>query len=273
MNGTEIFEKLNDLDPELIESEPKAKGQRHIGGRRIAWIAAAACLVFILGGTTAYAARHIMEAKRTENENEVGYSFTTQLGAAEQSELKGEIREAPAIIREQWKNYSMLSSQHPGHYSRRFETAADAMAYIGYDGLEMPWFPYDISEVFVYVDADREGNFQDVMMETGNYTASVRAQLGAMIRFGISGDFESGSVWNKDDIDDYEMSSSEFTAKNGLVCHTVDGSAGKMGYKTLDGFIIKNNVLYTFHAAFQPEEQEQAETMLHTWADSFAPEK
>ncbi|MBO4878867.1 MAG: hypothetical protein J5544_01250 [Clostridia bacterium] len=273
MNGTEIFEKLNDLDPELIESEPKAKGQRHIGGRRIAWIAAAACLVFILGGTTAYAAQRFFNVKKYETPDENGYILNTEIMKIAESELCGEIREAKTIIPEQYKTFPIYSNISPDYFQRNFPDQRSAHAYVGYSKLREQRLPVESGDTNVIVMGSRDGEIETVQIQTNVYRDDVIVNAFAILvtEYSATEDYTIGTFWRNEDNPGMTAEFEEFTAADGSVCQVVRSVDDEGTAWTIAGYIVKDGVTYQLHIVPRSAEmRSNAMRFLHEWADAFA---
>jgi len=266
MSGAAFLEKINDIDADLLaaaERQPARKKQS-----RARWLLpAAACLVLL--GVTVYAVSNIFSVKKWYTFDESGYSISFELTGVREGELKGDIREAPERIREQVAAYQVWSSSLPTVYHKSCESAKAAAEYVGYDGLVVPHFPYAESETQISVLGGRNGRINMVRIESYNLQEDIRAQAISLIYTTAAEADENGRKLDHAITERLDYSWSEFTTENGYLCQTVRDTPMASGYMGLDGYIVKDKVLYWLHLAFKENDAERAEEMLRAWAEAF----
>ena len=57
--------------------------------------------------------------------------------------------------------------------------------------------------------------------------------------------------------------------KKNLQCHIITSTALESGYLGMDGHIVRDGILYNLHIAYKQQDTEQAEDLLHQWAEQF----
>ena len=129
MRGNEFLDKMDLIDPSFVEAAdavPNVKKKRYIK-----WGAIAACLCLLMGSVTAMATSDfgtkVVEFFTSRSEpgsdfSESGYVLGVEVERIPQKALKGEIREVPAYIREQFDAYEPFMSWTPGLWQKTFES-------------------------------------------------------------------------------------------------------------------------------------------------------
>ena len=277
MNEMEFLNGINDLDPELLEDNARAK--RPARARRVRWIAIAAALLLILGGTTAYAVSNGIILKKTSSpDGEQGYSAEATVPLVKWKEFKGEIRNAGSAIKEQYKTFTpapVFSSTYvdPGSYSVSFGSIAEAMDYIGLAGLKAPVFPYDdFDECSVTSRGSEKGRVDSVTMHIGRIRKNemvAQEYVTLMTEYAKDGGLASNSVWSPEFPMDAEFS--YYTTPGGGRCEIAvvrpEFEGGRMG---VTGYVISGSALYELHLGNLLESDlDSALEIIHAWADAL----
>ena len=156
MNAEYLLKSLNELDGELVleaqrppASRPFYKQARFYAAAAVLLLAAAAIIVkgLLTGG-------RLRELSADE-----GKSFTARLTPIAFSSFKGEMRDAGKRISEQMRDHQSYMSSLPTVYSRSFDSCAEAVEYLGYDGLSELPFPFYVSSVSVSASGERSYGF------------------------------------------------------------------------------------------------------------------
>ncbi len=273
MSEQTLLEKINGIDADLLEEADRSVSQR----RRLRWvIPVAACLALLLV-VPALANNNPFAVKKLTLRGQDGYVITASLPKLPGRQLTGAIREAPAIIREQYKNYVTWSSKSPDEYNRTFATAQEGVDYVGYKGLVVPYFPYDSSDTAVSIRGKEDGTVTEVVIETRNVQEDVRVQVFSrlftqdcpqteqeLLQTDADGAVE---LPEPDVVLSYVWDTMDTAC--GETCQVLSSSALPSGYRTLQGSLQKDGVLYQIHLAFREGGQQRAQEILRTWADSF----
>lgn len=275
MKELEFLEKINDLDPALLEEAPVSA--RRSRPRLIRRLAAAAAAVLLLGGTVYAVANGIEIRKTNPNAEEEGIEAKTELPLVKWSSFEGEIRNVGESIVRQYKDHvpqPTWSSQasDPGFYARSFGSIGDAMDYIGLPGLKTPAFPFDEYDCSVTARGDEAGRVSRIELYAEHIeTNDIGAQETVTILTEYADDpqFVSEGFWTWEFPRDLEFQS--YTTPGGLQCRiAVLRPEYDSGYMSLTGYMAAGSAFYELNLGAVPREKyEIALDMLHRWADAL----
>ena len=262
MKREDIYEGISGIDPDLIE-----EAERHVFAARktsklLKW-AAAAAIFLILGGVGAYAAAGGFSVKKLLLN---GYEVSADISRIPMKRITGSVGEASEVIKEQFKNHQPFDSMFAGSFYQDVSSAEEATAYIGYDKLQIPAFPYDHADIFqVAVVGDQTGRLSQIRIMRDCLTEKVSVQNEAtLFTEHYDGNvFEIGSAGSGS----YEMT--EFTTGAGHRCIVFESDAKNADRKGLTAYITTGDVVYMCHTAFNTEDRAEAERIIHDWAESL----
>ena len=276
MKELEFLEKINDIDPALLEESPATSGRDR--PKLIRRFAIAAAALLLLTGTVYAIARGIELRRISRFEgDEQGVEAKTELPLVKWSSFEGEIKDAGEIIRKQYQDYvpePVWSSYYadPGSYPRRFDRLEEAVEYIGLPGLKTPGFPFAEYECSVTAHGDEEGRVDRVTLDAEHID---RNDIGAQETVTIltehaqASEIVSGGVWTPEFPRDVEFAS--YTTPGGNECRIVElrpeyGS----GFMSLTGYLAAGPAFYELNLGAVPlEKYEIALDMLQQWADAL----
>ncbi len=272
MNIPRIADVLGLIDEDLLDAELPKRSRR---GRTVRILLAAACVCLVLGTITALAAGAgtALLAKFRKGEDggfESGYDMSAQLTLFPEEALTGEIREVPAIIRRQLEEAKSWSDQTPNTYYRAFDTAAEALEYVGLDALQPIRWSVEETGTTLSVLGGAQGEIADVSVVTYWEEGEARLQTVAWLRTRNSGEDTTLGVRTTEDVGYTEE---RFTAAGGFDCHVIRSTALESGVLCCDGYIVRAGILYSLHAAYPPSAEARVDELLHVWADQFEPEE
>lgn len=268
----QLLRALGDVDEAFIaEAAPQASPRRK---RRIRWLPAAACLVLVF--TLSVTALAFTEAGVRFREYvrsiwepglvETGYNVDIYLEKYPESVFTGQVREAGPVIRQQILNYKSYMSQLPNIMYRRFDTAAQAMEYLGCAPLAMPDCGFTETGSTVSVYGDQQGNMLQVSLETGYEYQELRMQAFARVYTTLyDGDIGTGAR----DLDGDSYWEGAYTTDDGQECLVMYSADGYGTYETVDGYIVVDNIFYNLHVIYHDGQRAQAEEALYRWLDWF----
>ena len=271
----EFMEKINDLDPELLEERPAEKRPR---GRLVRRIVIAAAAVLLLGGTV-YGVVKGIELRKTDDPGteEQGLEARTELPLVPWSSFTGEIREAGARIVGQYENYTPEPAfsnywSDPGTYARRFATIEDAVAYIGLEDLKTPTFPFDEYDCAVSAHGDEEGRVDEIKLSAEHIEwQDIGAQLYVTILTDAApqSEFVSESFWTYEFPRDVEFQ--HYATPGGKDCAiAVLKPEYDSNFMSLTGYVAAGSAFYELNLAAVPREKyDVAMQMLKGWADAL----
>ena len=276
MKELEFLEKINDIEPALLEERSAARKWSRPKILRIAAIAAA--LVLVLAGTV-YGITKGIELRKTDNPGteEQGFEAKVELPLVPWDSFKGEVREAGEKIVKQYENYvpePAYSSYYadPGQYTRQFESLDEAVAYLGLEGLKTPTFPFDEYECNVTAHGDEAGRVDTLRLSARHVD---RNDIGAQESVTILTDaapqseYVSGGVWTYEFPRDVEFL--RYTTPGGNDCAiAVLKPEYDSDYMSLTGYVAAGSALYELNLGAVPREKyETALQILHDWADAL----
>ena len=275
MKELEFMEKINDIDPALLEDQPAGKRR---GSKTVRRVLIAAAAVLLLAGT-AYGIARGVELRKTNDPKaeEQGFEAKAELPLVPWSSFTGEIREAGAQIAAQYENpvaEPAFSSYQPdpGAYTRRFRTIEEAVAYLGLEGFRTPGFPFAEYDCSVTASGNEEGRVEIVRLNAEHIEWNdVGAQLCVTVL--TDGAKESalvtGSVWTWEFPRDVEFQ--HYATPGGNDCAiAVLRPEYDSDFMSLTGYMAVGSALYELNLGAVPKEKyETAMQMLRDWADGF----
>lgn len=275
MKELEFLEKINDIDPALLEEPPVTARQRP---RLIRRVAIAAAAVLLLAGTVYAVARGIELRRISRFEgDEQGVEAKTELPLVKWSSFEGEIQEAGEAIIQQHRDYvpePVWSSYYgdPGSYPRRFDRIEQAVEYIGLPELKTPGFPFAEYECSVTAHGDEQGRVDRVTLDAEHIE---RNDIGAQERVTIltehaqASEIVSGGVWTPEFPRDTEFQS--YATPAGNECRiAVLKPEYESNYMSLTAYLTAGPAFYELNLGAVPREKyEIALEMLRQWADAL----
>lgn len=276
MNEMDFLEGINGLSPEALEISAPKKPKARPNLKR--WIAAAAAALMICGSVTAGAValhRGVFGAIKTGTH---GYTAKFELERFKWKEFKGDIKEVPEIIKEQYATFTpapVLSSVavHPGSYAVSFGTLEEAVDYIGLEELKAVRLPF-AEQVTVGVSGDSEGKISEISIFSQHIFLpnDPLGHGGALIVKILTENSSTASAVSGGDWGDYDpgrIDYKEFTSSNGVLCQYAEVGVGDRTRQMVSGYIVDNGILYNLSVNFDEGGLDGAVEMLREWAESF----
>ena len=276
MKELDFLEKINDIDPALLEEPPAAA--RRARSKLIRRLAIAAAAVLLLAGTVYGVAKGI-EMRRIGSSagEEDGFEAKTELPLVKWSSFEGEIKNAGEAIIQQYRDYvpePAWSSYRgdPGSYTQRFDSIEQAVHYIGLPGLKTPGFPFAEYECSVTAHGDEQGRVDRVTICAEHIE---RNDIGAQESVTIltehaqGSEFVSGHVWTPEFPRDTEFQS--YVTPAGNECRiAVLKPEYDSNYMSLTAYLTAGPAFYELNLGAVPmEKYEIALDMLRQWADAL----
>lgn len=275
MKQLEFLEKINDVDPDLLEDAPVPA--RRSGTRLIRRFAVAAAAVLLLGGTVYAVTKGIELRKISPNTNEEGVEAKTELVLVKWSSFEGEISQVGEAITKQYQNpaqQNMTSSYYapPGEYTRSFPDIAAAMEYIGLPGLKEPSFPFAEYQCSVTAHGDEEGRVDRVQLNAEHIEwndIGAQAYVTILTEYAQTPEYASDGFWTLEFPRDVEFIT--YTTPGGNECRIVElRPEYDSDYMSLTGYAAAGSGFYELNLGAVPREKyEIALKMLHDWADAL----
>lgn len=276
MKELEFMEKINDVDPALLEDRPVARSRSL--RKTVRRFALAAAAVLLLGGTVYAVAKGIELRKTSDPEHEEeGFEAKAEMPLVPWSSFTGEIREAGEKIVQQHENYvpqPAFSSYYedPGQFTRQFDNLDEAAAYLGLEGLKTPTFPFGEYDCSVTAFGDETGEVSEVRInaqhvEPGKINATETVTL--LTDAARNADFAYGGVWTYEFPRDVEFR--HYVTPGGSDCAIAvlwpEYEIGGMG---VTGYVASGSAFYELWLGAVPQDQvDEAIQILHDWADAL----
>jgi len=264
VTGKDLYEALDDIREDwLLDAGTPPNHKKRI---RI-YLLVAACLCLLAIGAAAAKSgvgAGLLQLIAVEDDSETGYDLLAGTVRFPTGALTGEIREVPALIRQQIKEHTPYSSRLPNVWTQAFPSAAEARDYIGCDALRgLDWEPTE-AQTTLRVIGDRRGRIQSVWLETAYRSGEIRLQASSTLR--TEHDSGEGRIGHRT-TEEVDFTESSFLTANGAECRVVTSTPMESGYLMMDGHLVTDGVLYSLHLAYLEADAPQAEELLHRWAD------
>ena len=143
---------------------------------------------------------------------------------------------------------------------------AEACDSVGLAALHAPEFDLLRGETKLCVLGNADGEIESLHLETAARDGDIRLQFFAEL---YTGHHAENSTQLHRYAEHVEFCESFYQSKAGKNFHIIASSALESGYAGLDAYLTENGVLYQLHLAYQAEDAQRAETLLHSWAESF----
>lgn len=276
MKELELLEKINDLDPALLEDRTPARSRRV--GKILRVAAIAAVLALVLAGTV-YALtrpRHV-ELNRVDTPEGAGLEAQVELPLVPWDSFRGEIRNAGETIARQYaepepQDWTSSYYADPGVCERSFGSIEEAMAYMGLAKLKAPTFPYENTPCTVTAKGDETGAVSSVTLSLAHIAPTgICAQETATILTDAATDPQlvSRGFWTYEFPRDVELL--RYVTPGGNECSiAVLHPEFETDYMSLTGYVAVGSALYELNLSAVPvTEEDQALEILHAWADAL----
>lgn len=273
MKGNELLNKMELIDPAYVEAadfSPKIIKRNHIR-----WGVIAACICVLVGATTALAASDlgtqiinffVSRSEPGSDYSESGYVLNVEIEKVPEKELKGKIKEAPALIRKQFENYNPYMDSLPEVFQKIFESRDEAYDYVGFDGLKRLDWSLKEKTTNLCVHGNEKGDILSVSVETLYSAGDINLQFFADI---YTDNMKDKITIHTATTESTGFAESFYTTNSGKTLHIIDQSALESGYMTMDGYLVENSVLYRLHVSCPENDADQARTLIKQWADLF----
>ena len=262
----------------LAKLHGEAKG-RKIGGHRRAWfkgLAAAACLC-LAAATVAAAARsgfHIQLLQAFTGRSgpgsdfrESGYDLGVEIEKISIEELAGEIQQVSEYIQAQYEEYEPWSSQYPGHWQKTFSSVGEARNFIGCTHLKELAWDLEEEKTTLSVYGNSLGQIQSLELETDYTAGDIRIQAFSRLFTQYYGDEVTVSGRTTEDV---EYLQSVYTTAAQKQCYVLTQAESlESEYFSMEGYLVEDGILYSVNLAYLEPDAEQAQSLLHQWAEQF----
>lgn len=263
MKKEDMYDAIGGIRPAFAEEAETGRFAAHRSPRILKWAAVAAVFV-ILCGTGVYAATGGFRVRKLA----IGsYELSTDISRIPMKQITGEVREASEAIREQYQNYKPHDNLSPNTFYKDLGSAEEAAAYVGYEKLQIPDFPFEESSVQVAAIGDEEGRISRITVMREYITGRISVQNWTI----LFTEHYDGQVFEVESAGAAISAGEEFTAEKGVRCLVYEFKAMNAGRSGLSAYVTTGDVVYVCHCAFNLEDRGEAERIIHDWADSLKP--
>lgn len=269
MRGKELLDKMELIDPAYVEAAGSAPERKAARPKRVKWIVAAACICALLAVTTGVLAETGLGTKLIRfftSKEESGYELAADIVKFPANVLKGDIKEVPAAIRQQFASWQPYMDAYPGSWQRAFDTRDEACDFIGFDKIKR--FDLGVKEErnSLEVQGTENGDITFVSIETHYKEGDIRMQLFTNIYTeNEDGDVTFSSVWREE----VGFTEDIRTTSGGKTLHVMEQTAIQSGYLSKTGYIVDEGILYHFHVVYLEKDAARADELLTQWAEMF----
>ena len=268
MRGKELLDKMELIDPVYLEAADTAPVRKAGKLKHIRWGVAAACLCVLLGTTGVMAATGLGTKLISffSSREESGYEISAEIVKFPAGVLQGEIREVPAVIRQQFASYEPFMDYLPGSWERAFATRDDACDYVGFNRIKrMHWDPQE-EQTLLYVQGTENGDLASVSVETRYTAGDIRLQFFSDI---FTENTEEETTILTAMAEKTGFTETFRTSGSGKTIHVIEETAMESSYLSKDGYLVEEGILYHLHVAYLEKDAGRAEELLMQWADLF----
>lgn len=292
LTRNDVLKAMNDLPEEWLESccdtrltvgaeeteEKNGTDTRTVrfgsfGKSAVKWAVAATLALLLCGGGVAYAAKlGTLQFTKSEDKNNLGFSLTTETERIAKEKLTGQIQEVEGFLRDYMAEED-YSQTYPS-WLKRFETAEEARAYIGYAGMKETKVTGTVEEVNVRVIGDTEGNLGEISLfvraEEGdiqiNETSAIFTEESPISVQGTGIRHSEEFLEAVEKAPDYR--SEEYITASGKTAMLVyeDKVDGNLW---LVGALVEGSVYYELSLIYYPQDFERAKEMMQEWCEQF----
>ena len=269
MNVQQFLSSLGEVDARYLQDLTAQKKPRR--RRLLIPLLAAIILLLSAGSVLAFtnAGTRLLEVFSLCTPSdfpESGYTVTAELTRIPLSALSPALLQERETIKEQIASYKPYDSRSPHVRDLSFDTAKEAVDFVGYDALTVPDPAHADAETTVTLLGDEDGNIRTVTLETASEQGDVRTQAFAYL---FTEHDEMDITLRHATTEDVTFTESFYKTANGLTCQVLMGSAMASGYCGSDVYLVKGNVLYHLHTAYLETDEAQAQKIWQSWADNF----
>lgn len=170
------------------------------------------------------------------------------------------------MIVQQFDNYQWYDSNYPGSWDKDFTTSAAARQYIGYTPLVVLDWEREETRSHLSVMGTPAGKLQSIHLETYYVVGDIRLQAFSQIYTEhYTGDLNTGLRT----AEEISFTQTEETNASGLPWLFVRSSPMESGYAGLNGYLVRDGVLYWLHIAYLAKDAAEAERLMFAWANCF----
>lgn len=265
MKKEDFADLLGEINTQYVAEAHAAQPRRPA---QLRWGILAACLCLLIGGTTVYAAsgHGVWITGMFAGDDEWGYDLALMIEKIDTNELSPKLRAVGSVIVQQYKDYEWYDSHYPGSWDNDFYTSAAARQYIGYTPLVALDWELEETRTHLSVLGTPEGKLQTIHLDTDYTVGDIRLQAASVIYT----DHYTGELTTfLRTAEDVTFTQTEETNASGLPWLFVRSSPMESGWAGLDGYLVRDGVLYKLHIAYLEKDAAEAERLMFEWANCF----
>lgn len=271
-----LYRSLSNIDDEYIEEMMQTSSVIVPVRRKPTkyYIMIAACIILVLSTATVLAKTHwgtqlidMFTSRRpgTGPYTESGYDLLVDIEKIPIHKL-GEVKQVSQEIRKQMAAYQPTQSWYPNSWSKKYASAEEAIDFIGLDTIQKLDWKLEEKHASLTILGANNGDIKHISLETRYQECDVRLQAYTQI---YTENYKEQVTYGARATEELSFGESYYTTKNDLQCHIITSTAMESGYLGMDGFIVKDGILYNLHIAYQQQDADIAEDLLHQWAEQF----
>ena len=271
-----LYRSLTNIDEEYIEEIMQSSVHMVTARKKPVkyYIMIAACIVLVLSTATVLAKSSFgtrlidMFTSRqpgTGPYTESGYDLLVDVERIPVRKL-GNIKGVSEEIRKQIASYQPTQSWYPNSWYKTYASSEDAIAFVGLDTIQKLDWELDEKHASLTVLGANNGDIKHISLETRYQEGEVRLQAFTQI---YTKNYQEQITYGTRTTEDASFKESYYTTKKNLQCHIISSTALESGYMGMDGYIVRDGILYNLHIAYKQQDTELAEDLLHQWAEQF----
>lgn len=271
-----LYRSLTNIDEEYIDEMMQSSVHMVIARKKPMkyYIMIAACIVLVLSTATVLANSgfgtrliDMFTSRRpgTGPYTESGYDLLVDIERIPVRKL-GDIKGVSEEIRKQIASYQPTQSWYPNSWYKTYASSEDAIAFVGLDIVQKFDWKLEEKHASLTVLGANNGDIKHISMETRYQEGDVRLQAFTQI---YTENYQEQITYGTRITEDVSFKESYYTTKKNLQCHIITSTKLESGYLGMDGYIVRDGILYNLHIAYKQQDTELAEDLLHQWAEQF----
>lgn len=270
-----LYRSLTNIDDEYINEMVQLSSIVSARKKPIKYyIMIAACIVLVLSTVTVFAKTSLgtqiidMFTSRKQGTGpymESGYDLLVDIERIPVRKL-GNVKQVSEEIRKQIASYQPLQSWYPNSWYKTYASSENAIAFIGLDTIQKLDWKLEEKHASLTVLGANNGDIKHISMETRYQEGDVQLQAFTQIYTEYN---QEQITYGTRTIEDVSFGESYYTTKSNVQCHIITSTAFESGYLCMDGYIVKDGILYNLNISYKQQDAQRAEDLLHLWAEQF----
>lgn len=271
-----LYRSFTNIDDEWIDEMMQTPANAvYVKKKRMKlYVSLAACIVLILSTVTVFAKTSLgtqiidmftSRKQGTGSYTESGYDLLVDVEKIPVSKL-GDVQQVSKEILKQIADYQPWESWYPYSWYEEYETVEEAISFIGLKTIQKIDWNLKEQHTSLTVLGDKNGELKQISMETNYKEGDIRLQAFTQI---YTDNYSDKITYGTRTTEDVTYEESYHKTKSNLQCHIITSTALESGYLCMDGYIVKDGILYSLHVAYRQQDTKQAESLMRQWAELF----